>query len=117
MGRNRKKIIELIKQRPEVNRNYCWDIVYHEAEAQSETFLIRYLVVKGFFDNHKDAGGRKHFLPRTTFRKLKNCYRIDNDRKMLEEISLMKEKEDKMLQEISLTKENIEKIQAKLSTL
>ena len=44
--RNRKKIIELIKQRPEVNRNYCWDIVYHEAEAQSETFLIRYLVDK-----------------------------------------------------------------------
>ena len=38
-------------------------------------------------------------------------------RKNVEEISLVKEKEEKMLQEISLMKENIEKIQAKLSTL
>ena len=44
--RNRKKIKELIEQKPDVHLKYYWNIVYHEAKAQSETFFIRSLVEK-----------------------------------------------------------------------
>ena len=68
------------------------------------------VVFQGFFGDNTsslDERDELHFLPRKTFRKLKNCKVKEERPKGIQ----------KMLQDIKLRLETLEKIQAKLSTL
>ena len=62
--RNRKKIKELIKQKPDVNPKYYWNIVCHEAKAQSDTFFIPSLVkkVRYYTKVHQQYSSIRFFL-------------------------------------------------------
>ena len=44
--RNQKKIKEIIHQRPQINPKYYFNVVCHQAKAQSDTVIIRSLVDK-----------------------------------------------------------------------
>ena len=44
--RNQKKIKEIIHQRPKINPKYCFKVVCHLAEPQSDTLIISSLVDK-----------------------------------------------------------------------
>ena len=71
---------------------------------------VSFYVYQGFFGdktNPPDERDGLHFLPRKTFRELKNCKNKEGEPKRIQ----------KILEEISQMKETLEKIQAKSSTM
>ena len=71
---------------------------------------VSFFVNQGFFGdktNLLDERDGLHFLPRKTFRELKNCKDKEGEPKGIQ----------KMLEEILQMKETLEKIQAKSSTI
>ena len=82
------------------------------AKFEALIFIVKFhiFVYQGFFGdktNLPDERDGLHFLPCKTFRELKNCKDKEGEPKGIK----------KMLEEISQMKEPLEKIQAKSSTL